>query len=431
MSRLKTRALALVLAAQALCLSAASAQPVADSTDPTLLPSSAVVQQVLVQSPAFRAALLELEMAQAQRRQWVAGDPAWTATASTARRSINDALPERVGEWELSLQRNLRLPGKAERYERAGRSRLDQAQAQVLRAWREQSRQLLDLCSQWWRESETERVWQHQVDLLQQQRDAVNSRQRIGTAAALEQHLTEAALAQARAQAEAAASRAVATRQALARRFPGLDVPTLPAVPAPESLPGADTLWLQRLGSASVEVAVARREVAMAEAQRSVDEAERRPDPTVALRVGRARNGAEQVMGVSLSVPFGGDAKQAVAQASAARAAAAERLLEDAQRQSDAASLQHLAAARTAQASWHANAEAARRLVIATEGLARAYQLGEGSLADVLSARRQANEQQLALTQGAVDAWLLRHRVELEAGALWPAPDDLSAVLGH
>lgn len=432
MSRRHTQALTYLLAAQVLCLSAATAQPAADSADPTrLLPPAAVVQQVLAQSPVFRAALQETELAQAQRRLWVAGDPAWTATTSMARRRINDALPERSGEWELSLQRNLRLPGKAANYERAGRSRLDQAQAQVLRSWREQSRQLLDLCGQWWRESETARVWQRQVDLLLQQRDAVNSRHRIGTAAALEQHLAEAALAQARAQAETASGRALATRQALARRFPGLDLPTLPAVPAPEPLPGADTLWLQRLGSASVEVAAARRELAMAEAQRGVDAAERRPDPTVALRVGRARNGAEQVVGVSLSVPFGGDAQQAVAQGSAARAVAAERLLEDAQRQSDTASLQHLAAARTAQASWHAHAEAARRLAIATEGLARAYQLGEGSLADVLSARRQANEQQLALTQGAVDAWLLRHRVELEAGALWPAPEALAALPGH
>jgi outer membrane protein TolC len=109
---------------------------------------------------------------------------------------------------------------------------------------------------------------------------------------------------------------------------------------------------------------------------------------------------------------------------------AAERLLEDAQRQSDTASLQHLAAARTAQLSWHAHDDAARRLLIAAEGLARAYQLGEGSLADVLSARRQANDQQLALTQAAVDAWLLRHRVELEAGALWPAPASLIPVPG-
>jgi outer membrane protein TolC len=271
-------------------------------------------------------------------------------------------------------------------------------------------------------------VWERQIDLLLKQRDAVSSRQRIGTAAALEQHQAEAALAQARAQAEAASGRAVAARQILARHFPGLDLPVPPAVPAPEPLPGDDAPWLQRLGDASVEVAAARREVAMAEAQRGIDEAERRPDPTVALRVGSARNGAERVVGLSLSVPFGGEARQAVAQASAARAVAGQWLLEDTQRRSDANALQYLAAARTAYASWLAHADAAHSLAIATDGLARAYQLGEGSLADVLSARRQANEQQLALQQGAVDAWLLRHRVELEAGVLWPAPETLATV---
>jgi outer membrane protein TolC len=421
----------LVLAAQCLCLSMAFAQPALLAAGTAqLLPPADAVQQVLAQSPAFSAALQEVELARAQRRQWVSGDPAWVATASTARRRISDALPERTDEWELALQRNLRLPGKAASYERAGRSRLDQAQGQVQMAWREQSRQLLDLCGQWWRESESLRVWESQVELLRQQRDAVNSRQRIGTAATLEQHQAEAALAQARAQTEAVSGRALAAQQTLSRRFPGLEIPQLRNVPAPAPLPGADSLWLERLAAASVEVAAARREVAMTQAQRGIDEAERRPDPTVALRVGRARNGVEQVVGVSLSVPFGGDARQAVAQASSARAVAAERTLEDAQRQSDAVALQHLAAARTALASWHANAEAARRLVMATEGLARSYQLGEGGLADVLSARRQANELQLALTQSAVDAWMLRHRVELEAGALWPVPAALAAVPG-
>jgi outer membrane protein TolC len=431
MSRYRTRMVALLLAAQTICLPAARAQAAVDAAGATpLLPHPALVQQVLAQLPAFRAALQETELAQLQRGLWVAGDPAWAATASTAQRRVDDALPARSSEWELSLQRNIRLPGKTWRYERAGLRRLEQAKAHVLRAWREQSRQLLELCSHWWRDNESSRVWASQVDLLRQQRDAVNRRQRIGTAAVLEQHQAEAALAQARAQAEAASGRAAAARQVLARRFPGLDMPTLQAVPAPEPLPDDDARWLQRLGTASVDVSAARREVAMAEAQVGIDEAERRPDPTVALRVGRARNGTEQVVGLSLSVPFGGEARQVAARASAARATAAERLLEDAQRQSDAESLLHLAAARTALASWYAHAEAARRLTVATEGLARAYLLGEGSLTDVLSARRLANEQQLALTQATVDAWLLRHRLELEAGALWPAPDSLEAVPG-
>jgi hypothetical protein len=408
----------------ALCMPAVRAQGTLEAAGPSpLLPPEALVRQALTRSPAFGATLQEIELARLQGRQWVAGDPAWAATASTARRHIADALPARSGEWELGLQRNVRLPGKAAGYERATRSRFEQARTQVLKAWREQSRQLLDQCGLWWRESETSRVWELQVNLLLQQRDAVNSRKRIGTAATLEQNLAEAALAQARAQAEAASGRAVAARQVLERRFPELDLPVPLTVPAPAPLPGDDVRWLQRLDSASVEVAAARQALAMAEAQRGVDESERRPDPTIALRVGSARNGAERLVGLSLSLPFGGDARQAVAQAAAARVVAGQSLLEDAQRQSEAASVQHLAAARTAYTSWLAHAESARSLAIATDGLARAYQLGEGSLADVLSARRLANEQQLALQLGTVEAWLLRHRVELEAGLLWPAPD--------
>lgn len=80
---------------------------------------------------------------------------------------------------------------------------------------------------------------------------------------------------------------------------------------------------------------------------------------------------------------------------------------------------QRLRDAQVAFAAWQRQADAARRLVQAADSLARGYQLGEGSLSDVLAARRLANEQQLTATASQVEVWLSRHRLQLEAGALW------------
>lgn len=421
---------ALAAAALALfCSMAAAAQAAPDAAlDPagaapgaalaTLVPP-AMVDAVLRRAPAYQAALLDVDAARAQQRQWNAGDPAWTATLAAARRREANALPERTGEWELGLQRNLRLPGKAPAYESAGRARLAQAHAGVQRAWREQQRQLLEALGGWLRAQESARLWEQQVDLLLQQRDTVGKRQRLGAAAVIEQHQAEAALAQARAQAEAASGRALAAHETLKRRFPGLEPLAAQALPAPQPLPGSDAQWLALLQAASSELAQAREEVAAAAAQNRLDEVEQRPDPNLALRVGRARSGGEQMLGFSLSLPFGGDARAAVAQASAARAAAALRLQEDSQRQAEAQALQQLRAAQSAHTLWRAQADAAQRLHNAADGVARAYQLGEGSLADVLAARRLANEQGMEAALGAIDAWLLRSRLEVEAGLLW------------
>ena len=50
---------------------------------------------------------------------------------------------------------------------------------------------------------------------------------------------------------------------------------------------------------------------------------------------------------------------------------------------------------------------------------ARAYQLGEGSLNDLLTARRLANEAQLAARLSQLDALELRYRLLLDAHRIW------------
>ena len=50
---------------------------------------------------------------------------------------------------------------------------------------------------------------------------------------------------------------------------------------------------------------------------------------------------------------------------------------------------------------------------------ARAYQLGEGNLNDLLTARRLANEAQLAARLLQLEALELRYRLLLDAHQLW------------
>ena len=64
-------------------------------------------------------------------------------------------------------------------------------------------------------------------------------------------------------------------------------------------------------------------------------------------------------------------------------------------------------------------ASAAERQTRSADMLARAYQLGEGSLNDLLAARRLANEAQLAAHQQQLDALYLRYRLLLDTHRLW------------
>ncbi|MFO0985708.1 MAG: hypothetical protein U1E76_28885, partial [Planctomycetota bacterium] len=92
---------------------------------------------------------------------------------------------------------------------------------------------------------------------------------------------------------------------------------------------------------------------------------------------------------------------------------------DDAQRRVETEARLRLREAQLAQGGWQRARVAQDKLEQAAQGLARGYQLGEGSLADLLAARRLANEQRLAASTSAVDAWVARWQLLLEAGRLW------------
>jgi cobalt-zinc-cadmium efflux system outer membrane protein len=390
-----------------------------DRGDP-LLPEAASVLAALAASPAMQAAQSHIESERAVQRQYQVGPHEWTATASAARRDQSRPLPENTVEWELGLARAIRLPAKREAYDRAGERRVAQAQLALRRVWGEQARWLLERHANWLGERESARIWRAQAKLLRQYVEAVTQRQRLGDAPRIERAQAEAAGAQADAQLATSSGRAQAAREALLQRYPGLALLPDEALPLPEPLVGADGEWIAAQLRHSPELAAAQGETAVAQAQLGVDSAERRPDPTLGLRVGRARSGAEQTVGLVLSLPFGGDYRAAGEAAARARADTAAWQQVDTQRRVEVEATQHLRDAQVALAGWQRHADAAQQLALAADSLARGYLLGEGSLADLLAARRLANEQQLTATASLVEVWLARHRLQLEAGALWP-----------
>jgi outer membrane protein TolC len=405
---------AVALAAIGLAVAAA-----AQAGDEALLPADREVAAVLARTPAWRAARQSIETEREARRQGVVGPQEWIGSVNVAQRRIRDSALGNTLEWEAGLDRTLRRPGKRDAADRLGGSRVGLAQAMGSLAWREQARALLDRYGAWLREREAARVWREQIALLEAQADAVAKRQRLGDAARIERVQVEAALAQAQAQAVVADGRAQAAREALERQFPELAFPQPARLPDPPEVPADDAAWIDAQLAHAPELESARREWQVAEEQLRVEQLERRPDPTVGLRLGQARDANEQVVGVVLSIPFGGEYRAAAARAAASRAATAALRRDDAQRRAETEAGLRLREAQLAHGGWQRARTAQEKLEQAAQGLARGYQLGEGSLADLLAARRLANEQRLAASTSAVDAWVARWRLLLESGRLW------------
>lgn len=387
---------------------------------PDLPPAEAVVR-VLRAAPAVRAAGSMVRVEEANRARLEAGPHEWTVRLTGQRRRVEvpTGPNERYYEQGTAIERPIRMPGKAALDAELGAKGVEVAEWMHGDALHEAGRMLLKDWFTWLREGETARQWAEQAKLLGKQSQAVGRRQQLGDAARIDTIQAEAALAQAEAALAQARVRERTAAEELRRRYPGLPLPASVTPSEPEPVSGDEAEWTGAILEHSHELGVARGESQRAQVAASRSSREILPDPTLGMHVMRERGGEEHILGVSLSIPLPGQARRASADAARAEADAASSREAAALQKvgTEAATLYHAASA--ARATWQSSRQAADRLTQAADMTARAYQLGEGSLGDLLTARRLANDAQLAARLAQLDALELHYRLLLDAHRLW------------
>lgn len=395
--------------------SAAEAEP-----NPNL-PPDAIVARVLRANPGVQAADSQIDVEEANRRRLEAGPYEWSVRLGSQQRRARPASgpEERFTEWNAALERPVRLPGKSAVDAELGAAGVTLAETARGDALHEASRNLLRSWFVWLRETAAAAQWADQVGLLDKQNKATQRRQQLGDAARLEAVQGEAALAQAESQLAQARVRKGTAAEDLRRRYPGLPLTEPASIAEPQPLTGTEEEWISAILDHSHELGVARGEVRQAQLLAGRSSRDRLPDPSFGVHVSRERAGEDHIVGAYINIPLPGGARRATADATVAQAAAAGRR--------EAATLQKITAeaaalyqsASAAQATWQASRSAADRLSSAADMTARAYQLGEGSLNDLLTARRLANEAQLTARLLQLDALELRYRLLLDTHRLW------------
>lgn len=385
------------------------------------LPPAEIVARVLRANPAVQAAGSNLQAEEANRQRLEAGHYEWNIRLGAQQRKANPSSGpyERFNEWNAALERPLRLPGKASLDAELGATGVALAATTQGDAVHETSRNLLKSWFVWLKESATSAQWREQFALLEQQAKAVNRRQQLGDAAHLETIQSTAALAQAEAQLAQARVRELGAAEDLRRRFPGLPLDKPSLISEPTALTGSQQEWLAALLEHSHELGVARGETQRAQALAGRSRRDRVPDPTLGVHVSSERGGEDHLLGAYISIPLPGSARHAVSDAAFAQANAASYREAGALQKISAEAAALYQSTNAALAIWQASRSAAASLTRAAEMTARAYQLGEGSLNELLAARRLANEAQLAARLLQLEALELRYRLLLDAHRLW------------
>ena len=385
------------------------------------LPPAALVAQALRANPGLRAADQQIPVAQAQRAAQAAGDYEWTLLLGGQQRQVNPDVggDQRFAEWNTDLQRQVRLPGKAALDEELGGLGVEQAERRRAESAHELARDLLKTWFAWLKAEAAVAQWQAEAGLLGKQAQALSRRQQLGDAARLETVQGDAALAQAEAQLAQAQGRRDQAAADLRRRYPEIPLEAPGTIAPPPPLAGDEADWIAALVDHHPALGLAQVEGRQARVGVKRAASDRWPDPTFGLHLATERDGEETIVGAYVIVNLPGEARRAKANAALAEAEAANaREAAAVQRvTAEAAWLYQTAVA--ARRSWQSAQAAAGRLAQAADMTARAYQLGEGQLEDLLTARRLANEAALGARLSQLEALEAHYRLRLDAHRLW------------
>lgn len=385
------------------------------------LPPESQVIAVLEQYPPVLAAQAGIQFEEANRVRLQAGVYEFNLRADVQNRHVTvNPGSTNYGEYGVAVERPVRLPSKAVLDERIGEEGVQVARFTRGAAFHDASRRLLQLWFGWLREYAAVKQWSQQVEVLRQQVDITAKRVRAGDAPRLELNLAEAAASQAETSALQAQTREAIARGELQQTFPGLRAPQTVAFVPPQPVTEAFEYWRDRIVEFNHEIARAREEVKRRQVMVSRARADQTPDPTVGVRYMNEFGGAEKITGMFLSVPIPGEARAALSQAAVAQVGAATQQELAARRiVSTEVSNAYFGAVGAYEASQKARA-AADAMTRNADLTARAYQLGESSLNDVLVARRLALESGLASRNAQLQAQESRYRLLLDAHLLWP-----------
>jgi hypothetical protein len=192
----------------------------------------AVVLPMLEQDPEVMAARAGLEQARQEAKTLEASPYEWTARANAQRRTSDPGA--RSNEWNVGLERTVRLPAKASADRHIAASTLDEGTARYREAWRAASRELIDQWLDWLAAKESQSLATAHQQAALENLAVVEKRIKAGDASRLDASLARAELAeQQRVGNEARTASAVAWAK-LHARFPALPelvTPVPPAVP--------------------------------------------------------------------------------------------------------------------------------------------------------------------------------------------------------
>jgi outer membrane protein TolC len=386
------------------------------------LPPAELVNQVLDNHPSVKAAAERVAAARAHSDMLQRGPHEVTLSGGYTRRNV-----EGFGgrnEFDVTISRALRLPGKAALDSQAGSLEVEVAENKMEDVRHQTALILSGLWHDWLTAGSH---YRNDLATVQDQEKALAALRRRVTmrdAAALDLDQASTALALAGAQATSSLAAREQARVTLAATFPDLDLPSMPPELAIPALPSGGIERMRDLVvERSHEIRAADRDARRLDVLSQRVREDQFADPTVGLRLFSEQGGLEKGAGVIVSIPLGGGYRRSAADQASAEASSAWQELANVRRTIAAVADADLSNARTRLTAWQSADAAARSAGEAVVRTRRGYELGQIDLSDLLYAQRQANDMRRYEIDARAEADRALLKLQIDSHSIW-APDE-------
>ena len=352
---------------------------------PELLPTE-IARPLLEQDPRVAAARAGLEVARQEASILDKSPYEWTGKTLGQRRSLDTG--PRYREWNVGIERTIRLPGKGSADRNIGKATIEESEARYGEALYESARELVSLWVDWLAAERGRELAASNLVAVQENLKAVDKRTRAGDASKLDLNLASAELTEQKRMANDARTQASAAWARLSVRFPGINRQSV-LLPSPMLIAENEALWRDRIIGESDELKVVQTQLRVAQAQADRAQADRVPDPTFGVYTASEVGGRERISGITISIPLPGGLRDSRSSKALAAVEVALNAVDLKKRELETEIASALVTARGTYESLQIANEGALAMQENAKLVQRAYALGEGDLQTLLLARRQ------------------------------------------
>ena len=391
---------------------------------PPDLPATVPARAWIEQDPSVQGARSALAAARHTAAMLTASPNEWVTRIAAQRRSYGTGGggPDSK-EWNVQVERPFRINGKAELDRQLGEMELRLAEHRVGEAIHESALSLMDLWVEGLATVQLEKLFNEQRSFSQTNLKAVDIRRRAGDASLLDFNVASADHADVERQASMAVSNVAKARAKLRVRFPGAQLPVTGSgsVAMADPVPVLDTesSWAQRILEAADPLRISEAQLQKAEITASRASADRVSNPTVGIFASSEAFRNERIVGLSVSIPFGGTYRNERALETLRQVETARAAVERQRRDIESVVAETYADATGNVTRWNLSEQGARAAAESARLTQRAYALGEADLQGLLMARRQFLEVTRAAQEARVAALKANYRLLIDAHLIW------------